>query len=222
LRLVFVKDSVTILTARIFGDSLMRRQASLGPILVATSILTGIMLAANSHAAVVITANETAGNVVFSTQEGGSLDLNGLTYFNTLLTGNGINPSGQVVLLGGSGPESADIYTGVTQPGPFGPDFENAGPDSSTGDRFGVSFGAEGGLLIVPIGYQSDDPLNGTMTYWGQTFTSLNIESGTYVWSWSTDSLTLVVPSVVPIPAAVWLFGSALAGLGWMRRKQTA
>ncbi|MGI9290957.1 MAG: VPLPA-CTERM sorting domain-containing protein [Gammaproteobacteria bacterium] len=28
--------------------------------------------------------------------------------------------------------------------------------------------------------------------------------------------------SVVPIPAAVWLFGSALAGLGWMRRKQVA
>ena len=28
--------------------------------------------------------------------------------------------------------------------------------------------------------------------------------------------------SAVPIPAAVWLFGSALAGLGWMRRKQTA
>jgi hypothetical protein len=31
-----------------------------------------------------------------------------------------------------------------------------------------------------------------------------------------------VEPPVVPIPAAVWLFGSALAGLGWMRRKQTA
>ena len=27
--------------------------------------------------------------------------------------------------------------------------------------------------------------------------------------------------SVVPLPAAVWLFGSALAGLGWLRRKQT-
>jgi hypothetical protein len=27
--------------------------------------------------------------------------------------------------------------------------------------------------------------------------------------------------SVVPIPAAVWLFGSALAGLGWIRRKHT-
>jgi hypothetical protein len=31
----------------------------------------------------------------------------------------------------------------------------------------------------------------------------------------------IVVGAAVPIPAAVWLFGSALAGLGWMRRKQT-
>jgi hypothetical protein len=28
--------------------------------------------------------------------------------------------------------------------------------------------------------------------------------------------------TTVPIPAAVWLFGSALAGLGWMRRRKTA
>jgi hypothetical protein len=27
--------------------------------------------------------------------------------------------------------------------------------------------------------------------------------------------------SAVPVPAAAWLLGSALAGLGWMRRKQT-
>jgi hypothetical protein len=30
-----------------------------------------------------------------------------------------------------------------------------------------------------------------------------------------------VTSSAVPVPAAVWLFGSALAGLGWLRRKQT-
>ena len=29
-----------------------------------------------------------------------------------------------------------------------------------------------------------------------------------------------IVVSTVPVPAAVWLFCSALAGLGWMRRKQ--
>jgi hypothetical protein len=33
--------------------------------------------------------------------------------------------------------------------------------------------------------------------------------------------VTGVTASQVPIPAAVWLFGSALAGLGWLRRKQT-
>lgn len=31
-----------------------------------------------------------------------------------------------------------------------------------------------------------------------------------------------IVVSTVPIPAAVWLFGSALAGLGFMRRRPTA
>jgi len=35
-------------------------------------------------------------------------------------------------------------------------------------------------------------------------------------------NLDNVIVSAVPIPAAVWLFGSALAGLGWMRRRQTA
>jgi hypothetical protein len=29
-----------------------------------------------------------------------------------------------------------------------------------------------------------------------------------------------ILVSQVPVPAAVWLFGSALAGLGWMRRKK--
>lgn len=33
----------------------------------------------------------------------------------------------------------------------------------------------------------------------------------------TADNITV---SVVPIPAAAWLFGSALAGLGWMRRKR--
>jgi hypothetical protein len=42
--------------------------------------------------------------------------------------------------------------------------------------------------------------------------------------SYSADSYGLnnasISVSTVPVPAAVWLFGSALAGLGWMRRKQ--
>jgi hypothetical protein len=40
--------------------------------------------------------------------------------------------------------------------------------------------------------------------------------SGIWAAPYSSFSIT-----AIPIPAAVWLFGSALAGLGWMRRKQT-
>jgi hypothetical protein len=35
------------------------------------------------------------------------------------------------------------------------------------------------------------------------------------------DVVGTLTATVVPIPGAVWLFGSALAGLGWMRRKHT-
>jgi hypothetical protein len=45
------------------------------------------------------------------------------------------------------------------------------------------------------------------------SFSSDNPVSATILQTMNAD--------VVPIPAAVWLFGSALAGLGWMKRKQT-
>ncbi|MGI9317872.1 MAG: hypothetical protein ACR2QW_11095 [bacterium] len=41
---------------------------------------------------------------------------------------------------------------------------------------------------------------------------------GTLFDSYNMDNIVL---TAVPIPAAVWLFGSALTGLGWLRRKQT-
>jgi len=40
------------------------------------------------------------------------------------------------------------------------------------------------------------------------------------IWAWGGNEK--IIGSVVPVPAAVWLFGSALAGLGFMRRRQTA
>ena len=37
--------------------------------------------------------------------------------------------------------------------------------------------------------------------------------------AWGNVGNQTVTASVVPLPAAAWLFGSALAGLGWLRRK---
>jgi hypothetical protein len=51
--------------------------------------------------------------------------------------------------------------------------------------------------------------LTGVEVFGSQTIHSLDVDN-------------IVVGAAVPIPAAVWLFGSALAGLGWIRRKQTA
>ena len=49
---------------------------------------------------------------------------------------------------------------------------------------------------------------------------------GYYFCTFSCASLRNAVDNfsatLVPIPAAAWLFASALAGLGWLRRKQTA
>lgn len=46
---------------------------------------------------------------------------------------------------------------------------------------------------------------------------TMNILSGGYE---TVQGASIAVPGV-PIPAAVWLFGSALAGLGWMKRRAT-
>jgi hypothetical protein len=51
---------------------------------------------------------------------------------------------------------------------------------------------------------------------------SLKYEGQEELWESSVAQINNIKVNVVPIPAAVWLFGSALAGLGWFRRRQTA
>jgi hypothetical protein len=47
-----------------------------------------------------------------------------------------------------------------------------------------------------------------------------SVTSPTGPWNeWEGDMAFQTHVSAVPVPAAVWLFGSALAGLGWMRRR---
>jgi len=53
----------------------------------------------------------------------------------------------------------------------------------------------------------------GTSGSWGQlTDDCVPLDSSLWAGAYFKES-------VVPIPAAVWLFGSALAGLGWLRRR---
>jgi hypothetical protein len=72
--------------------------------------------------------------------------------------------------------------------------------------------------------FGTSDSLFGTGDWLNVTSVSLFIQGDgfTYCCQASGELDNIVVGAAVPVPAAVWLFGSALAGLGWMRRKQGA
>ena len=62
--------------------------------------------------------------------------------------------------------------------------------------------------------------------YSGESFTSLGLTPGTYVWTMPNDSFTLNVgpTAFVPEPSSVALLGigvTGLCGYGWRRRNST-
>ncbi|MDB4307754.1 VPLPA-CTERM sorting domain-containing protein [Gammaproteobacteria bacterium] len=63
-------------------------------------------------------------------------------------------------------------------------------------------------------------PLNGVPVY-GSKAKQMNLYDGRIITAGDGVSFR-AYGSAVPIPAAAWLFGSALAGLGWIKRKQAA
>lgn len=134
--------------------------------------------------------------------------------------------------------DNALYYQGTGSTSPFGDD---AGPllitmTSVSGDPFafygaditgtslnGTAYWGATGLVAggsQPLGPFAAGPV-GTGDWLNLDEVEFYVLSSGVVGGFDTLSLTLdnINASVVPIPAAVWLFGSALAGLGWLRRK---
>ncbi|MEZ5386556.1 MAG: PEP-CTERM sorting domain-containing protein [Prosthecobacter sp.] len=173
-----------------------------------------------SHAAVIINAIESGGDVIFSAS--GSFDLGGVSHSAIVFAVPGIAPTidGRRVRVGGAvGGVSIDIYRSlsfVPPSGPFGTGPGFISPDSVTGDSFGIDLNS----ISVPAGYISGTALAGTMTFAGETFSSLGITEGTYQWTWGSggnaDSLTL---NISPEPSRAFLTISGLALLVFRRRR---
>ena len=170
-------------------------------------LLILMLLSAGSAAAATITFEE------FSTEFG---------YYTYLESGGFSLTSSLMAVLepgvGGAGP-------GNTL-GMFG----NVTIDSLSGENFAVSsldlFGIAGSSLELIGSLAGGGIIQNTVT-----FTTSGLQTVVLDSAWNNlESFQLanvsqkqadnIVISTVPVPAAVWLFGSALAALGWARRKQ--
>ena len=171
-----------------------------------------------------VTLEQVGRNVVATGS--GPIDLTGLTSAGPGLSGARVFPQGAEIITGPVGSEGllrSDLYTGYTGPTSFGSGSEAIPNTSGSGDIVGIGMFGMG--LVVPSGYASGSPLSDTATYINQTFASLGVIPGTYLWTWGsgasgdTFSLQIGPDTAVPEPASLTLLGVGLAGLGVLRRR---
>lgn len=161
-----------------------------------TILATMAGLCGLSHGEVTVTATETEGNVVFSWT--GSLDMTGATE-QGLFGGfqayvSGITPT---VSLYGAGSSTQDWA--ATGPG------SNTVGDSTftpaTASSGTYAFGLWSDTTVkLQAGYVSGSEISGTSTYNDQTFVTMGLYPGSYVWTitGSNDTVTLNVGFLPP------------------------
>jgi len=175
-----------------------------------------------SHGAVIITATETAGNVVFSFT--GSVILTGLTGGpdSGPVPAELVPTAGYFSNYGSSGAYSQDEYSATITGTAFGTGGPTGIASSSGGSRLVFS----GSSIIFDVGYTSGAPLSGSMTFNSETFTTLGVTPGSYVYEIKdgsnnvVDTITMNIGAgAVPEPSRALLAGLGLGGLLLRRRR---
>jgi hypothetical protein len=195
----------------------MRRATLFGVI----QIALGLSLSGVSHASYVVNLTESGGNVVATGS--GTINTAGLNYAGPGYWTPMISGAQDFIVLGAGG--SIDDYNNIlTGPSSFGSG-TNFGADDGGGDLVGYF---TGGSLFVPLNYVSGTSLDSNATWTGQTFASLGLTPGSYVWTWGSganaDSFTLNIGAqTVPEPASLFLLGmGSLAIFGYARQRRHA
>ena len=169
-----------------------------------------------ARATYMVTFSQAGPDVIAS--GGGTIDLDGLTFITSGSTVPQVAPTFATEATGAPG--AVDEYSGASGPLSFGPGvITNA--TTGTGDLVGVQqLIGEPGFVFVPTGYASGAPLSDTATYAGQSFATLGLTPGAYLYNFGSganaDTFTVEVVAPVPEPASLTLLGTVV-GLGLVR-----
>jgi hypothetical protein len=180
--------------------------------------ITGSLVCVQPAQAYSVTLKEVGSNVVANGS--GPINLTGLGFFQSGPLNSLLNATFGVIRTGTDG-SSADWYTGATGPSTFGSGGQFF-PSIGSGDFVGIDGGI--GIIFVPLGYVSGGALSSRSTFNNQTFATLGVTPGTYVWSWgqgANQRFTLIIggAGVPDGGSTVSLLGFALLGLAALRRK---
>jgi len=111
-----------------------------------------------------------------------------------------------------------NYYTATTYPSNFGTSTSLLQANSSTASTTMMFRNLSSNNIIIDQSYVPGTAVTGTLTWNNQTFSSMGVATGSYVWGWSTDSITL---NVVPEPSSLSLVALGLGGLiAWNRRRK--
>jgi hypothetical protein len=191
------------------------------PMKMAALALSLAAFGGSAEASVVIDISEVGGNVVITGS--GTVDLTGLSFSSTGGDAGFVAASLGSVGVGSFSEAGDDLYSGASGPASFG----TGGfiiPFGQSGDLLGLFSNFFPAEIFVPHGYMSGTFLSGSSTYVGQTFASLGVTPGTYLYTWGSgptaDSLTVKIGSASIPESGTWamiMIGFAALGLASFR-----
>jgi hypothetical protein len=191
--------------------------------LTATLITLG-SLAGGASGATLITFEETGGSVTATVS--GTANLTDLSIQASRIpvsSAGGSSVYANPAFLGIGGSSNFDAYATITGSISIGLGTTQFTATSSIGDFVGIGNGTGTGTnpvdLWLPSGYVSGDSLSGISSWSGESFASIGLSTGTYVWNWgagaSADTLTI---NVIPEPTSSMFLG--LGALGFVARRR--
>jgi hypothetical protein len=205
-------------------------------ILASAGLALATFSAPPAHAAFVVTFTEEGASIL--AEGSGSIDLNGLTRSPVLSTAAPQAEGGLGIEFSGPAPGDNTMtgYYGAVGPATFGPATGGGLADAGEGDVVGIVTSGNSSFVVIYLdpSYQSGAQLTTFSTFEGQTFASLGLTPGTYVYRWPSDSYTVQIGSLgsslpggaTPVPeASTWimmLMGFGGLGAGAVLRQRRA